>query len=337
MPEPSTINRPRPAAPAQSASSGNASEEAKTTPMEADATRDPAALTQRLEEIQSEPDSREWPGMLLDLMHEASMAEVQALLAASDGELGSSPGFRDEMKAAAYERWYHLDPVGALRAIDGATMSPRRKASVMATLLEDWSRRSPDQVSAFLLEGGLTGVSSDQIYGAIVRGSAISGAVDLVQSSISRIQDPKLRSYALREAARAFQRDHEALFDAWVGTLPSEDQATALAEGAWMLVDKDPNLALERLDQLEKLGADQLPVTRSRIVVKWSRQDPGNAGQWVLDQKLPEAERENLLSLVFKVWISKDRDAAAAWAEDSINRGTMDEALMNRVATRLQP
>jgi hypothetical protein len=72
-------------------------------------------------------------------------------------------------------------------------------------------------------------------------------------------------------------------------------------------------------------------------VVKWTRQDPGNAGQWVLDQRLSEAEREDLLSLVFKVWISKDRDAAAAWAEDSINRGTMDEALMNRVATLLQP
>ena len=338
--EPSTresaVNqRPGPATPAQSGSLENPSEVSTSIPMETDRAGGRAALTQRLEAILNEPDSNEWPGMLLDLMQTASMADVQALLAASDGKLGESPAFRDEMKAAAYERWFALDPAAALRAIDKATMSPDRKVHFMEVFLDDWSGREPDRVSSFLQEGELRGIPIDKAYGAIVRGASLAGAVALVNASLSRISDPKLHSYAVRAAARNLQRDHDPLFENWLAALPTAHQGAAVAESVWMLSDTHIERALSNLKRLEQMEAERVQVTRTRVVVKWAEKDPKMAADWVATQSLRGEEREALFADVLSVWFSKDQDVAAAWVESLIAKGQIDEAFMNRVATRL--
>ncbi|MFC7335954.1 hypothetical protein ACFQY0_02090 [Haloferula chungangensis] len=294
-------------------------------------------LAEKLDAHLAEADERDWLEVLYDLMREASIEDVQALLALSDGTPEYSVGFRDEMKLAAFERWYHLDPAAALRAIAASSLSADRRESRVELYLEDWAGRAPREVLAFLQQGELAGVSPDVIYGALARGGAASGERTVFEDALGRVEEPKRRNFTLKSLARTLQRDHEILFDAWVPTLPSDDQAIAIAESAWMLVDQDPDRALARLDQLEELGADELSVTRSRVVVKWTRKDPVKAGQWVLAQNLVAEEREELVSLAFKVWLSEDDEAAMAWAEDTIEKGAMDEALMNRVVTRLQP
>ncbi|MBK1826583.1 hypothetical protein [Haloferula rosea] len=296
-----------------------------------------SGLAEKLNALLAEADERDQSEVLYDLMLEAPLEEVRELLALSDGTEEYSAGFREEMKLAAFERWHHLDPAEALRAIAASSLSADRRDSRIELYLEDWAGRAPQEVRAFLQEEGLAGVSQDVIDCALARGAAASGERAMFEDALGRIEEPKRRNFTIKSVARTLQRDHEALFDAWVPTLPSEDQATAIAESAWMLVDQDPDRALARLDQLEELGTDELSVTRSRVAVKWTRKDPVKAGQWVLTQNLVAEEREELVSLVFKVWMSKDRDAAVAWAEDSIKRGAMDEAFMNRVAERLQP
>ena len=52
-------------------------------------------------------------------------------------------------------------------------------------------------------------------------------------------------------------------------------------------------------------------------------------------QSLRGEEREALFADVLSVWFSKDQDVAAAWVESLIAKGQIDEAFMNRVATRL--
>ena len=157
----------------------------------------------------------------------------------------------------------------------------------------------------------------------------------MFEDALGEIQEPKKRLHTVKSNARTLQRDHEDLFEAWLPSLSAEDRNTALAEGAWMLADKDIDRALDRLDQLNELGADELPVIRSRVVVKWTRNDPVKAGDWVLNQELSGEEQESLLALVLKVCVEDDRSAAITWVEDSIEQGKLDEAFMNRVAVQL--
>lgn len=294
-------------------------------------------LVGRLQLIRNEPDHRVIPERISDLMLDASLSEVRALLAICESDPSFSVGFRDHIRVAAFERWYHLDPGAALRAIVASAMFADRRDSRVKLYLEDWARRAPQEVRAFLQQGELAGVSPDVVYGALARGGAASGERTVFEDALARVEEPKSRHFTLKSVARILQRDHEVLFDDWLPTLSSKDQAVVLSEGAWMLADQKPERALERLQQLAELGADELPITRSRVVVKWTRKDPAKAGQWVLAQNLAAAEREELVSLVFKVWLSEDDGAAMAWAEDSIEKGAMDEAFMNRVVTRLQP
>ncbi|VGO12518.1 hypothetical protein PDESU_01071 [Pontiella desulfatans] len=291
-------------------------------------------LSQKVDAIQQEPDYKERPGMLFDLMLEASLQEVHGLLALSE-DVTYSVGFRDDMKAAAFERWYQLDPVAAIRAMDASTLSASQKNSRMEIFLEDWAGRSPQDVAALLGQGQLTGVSSDLTYGALVRGSAKNGDLEVVDAALALMDDPTLRFYALKSAARVLQRDHADRFEGWLVTLPGSDQNTALAESAWMLADQDMDRALLGLDQLAARGADELPVTRLRVAVKWADKDPVKAANWVAAQDVTGEDREILFANVMRVWISKDQSAAVAWVESLIEKGEIDEAFMNRVGGRL--
>lgn len=292
-------------------------------------------LTQQLLEIQNYPEHLEWPGLLLDLMLDASLDEVLALLAASEGPLGASPGFRDEMQIAAYERWYALDPAAALRAIDTATMTPHRRAAAMEVFLDDWTSREPEQVSAFLKEGELEGVSADLAYGAVARGASLAGAVALVDEALARIEDPKLHSYAVRAAARQLQRDHAELFEDWLTALPVTQQGAALAESAWILSEKKIDQALTNLARLEQIDAERVPVTRARVVVNWAEEAPREAANWVAGQALQGEEREALFANLLSVWFSEEKEGAISWVESLIEQGQIDEAFMNRVSSRM--
>lgn len=316
-------------------SSQTPSSQSQTSRTERDAGEEHAAFLQRLKDIQNDPEPTEWPGLLLDLMLTATLPDVQALLAASDSEFGDSPAFQDEMKAAAYERWYHLEPAAALRAMDHSTMASERKIHLMEVFLDDWSGRDPQQVAAFLQEGELAGVSVDKVYGAVARGASLAGAVALVDFSLSRISDPKLHSYAVRAAARHLQRDHAALFEEWMAALPPANQGAALAESAWILSDTNIDQALANLERLAQVEAERVPVTRARVAVRWAEKDPGKAADWVATQNLQGEERESLFANVLSVWFSKDRDVAVAWVEALIAKGQIDEDFMNRVAGRL--
>jgi hypothetical protein len=159
--------------------------------------------------------------------------------------------------------------------------------------------------------------------------------VALVNSSLSRILDPKLHSYAVRAAARHLQRDHAPLFEDWLAALPPAQQGAALAESAWILSDSDIDQALANLDRLAQVEAERVPVTRARVAVKWAEKDPVKAADWVATQDLQGEERESLFANVLSVWFSKDRDVAVAWVESLIATGKIDEAFMNRVAGRL--
>jgi hypothetical protein len=168
--------------------------------------------------IQKEPDFKEWPSLLFDLMQQASIKDVHEVLAISDDAAAYSLGFRDSMKAAAFERWYHLDPAAALLAMDASSLSASQKNSKMEVFLEDWAGRVPQEVADFLEQGQLAGVSADLTYSALVRGSALNGTTETVDAALDTIGDPKLRYYALKSAARVLQRDHGAHFDAWLST-----------------------------------------------------------------------------------------------------------------------
>lgn len=294
-----------------------------------------SALSQKVDIILIESDFRERPVMLYDLLQDASLQEVYELLALSDGDQNYSVGFRDAMKVAAYERWYELDTAAAIRAMDASVLSASQKNSRMETLLENWASRSPQDVIEFIQQGDLSGVSADLVYGAIVRGSAQQGDRSAVDFALGKIQDLKLRFYALKSAARVFQRDHADQFEDWLSTLPTEDQNVAIAESAWILADKDVEQALAGLASLDERDASQLPITRLRVVVKWADNDPVKAADWVAAQDVSSEDREILFANVMSVWASKDRGAAVAWANALIQKGKIDEAFMSRVAARM--
>lgn len=252
-------------------------------------------------------------------------------MALSDAPGVYSIGFRDEIKAAAYERWYALDPAAAIRAEADSDLTPARKDSVVEALLEDWASKAPKEVKAFLQEGELPEVSADQVYGAVARGSSQQGDAEVVAFALEKIQDPRLHSYAVRSVARFLQNGYGEIFDEWVTALPREQQELAIAESAWILASKNIELALNGLDRLAEMGAENAPVTRARVVVQWAKEEPEMAGEWVMEQRLPAAERETLFGSVFRAWLSDDQSAAVAWADSLIAEGAIDEALMNRV------
>lgn len=294
------------------------------------------ALSAKLAEILAEPDYREQPSMLFDLMSEASLEEVKALLALSEENPDYSEGFKESVAAAAFERWYSLDPASGIRALDASSLGLNRKKTLAEVLLEDWANQSPEEVFAFLGKGELTGVPSDTVYGSLVRGSAKTGDRASVEQALQRITDPKLHSYAVRAAARTLQDIHADVYGEWIETLPPSQQASAIGESAWILAGKkEIDGALEGLKRLEEMSAENLTIARRKVVVEWTRNEPARAADWALSQNIQGEEREILFGNVLRIWLADDNNAAVEWVESQVGSGKFDEAFMNRLAQRL--
>lgn len=285
-----------------------------------------------LEGIRDTPDLKERPTMLYDLMSEASLAAVHELLVLSD-DSNYSEGFRDAMKVAAYERWYVLDPATAIREAGASLMTQNQKVAQLQAYLDDWSGKSPKEVMSFIKQGVPSGLTEDQVYGAIVRGGASAGDRELIDYAFQRMTDPRYRKYAIQAVAASLRMDHNDLFEDWLASLSVEEQKTAIAESAKFLVDTDIDQAIEELQFLAESEAEQLSVAVSRVVVKWTEKDPKAAAEWV--QKFKGKQRETLFANVINVWLLADEDATLDWISSLLKDGVIDEAFLERVAVKM--
>lgn len=295
-----------------------------------------ASLSRKLDLILEDPNYREHPSLLFDLMSGATLEEVKMLLSLAEGSASYSIGFKESVAAAGYERWYGLDPAGGIRALDASSLGERRKNTVAEVLLEDWANKSPEEVLQFLQEGGLNGVPADTVYGSLVRGSAQKGDRASVDLALQNIKDPKLHSFALRSAARSLQASHAQEYQEWVETLPPVQQGAALGESAWILAEKkEIEGALGTLQRLQDMDAESLTVARRKVAVEWARDNPSSAAEWLVSQEIPTEEQEILFSNVLRVWLADDNNAAVEWIESQLNSGAFEEEFMNRLARRL--
>lgn len=292
------------------------------------------SFTEELLTIQGMENHREIPEFVSDLLREASLVEVREFLEVAQSHPDFSPGFRNHLFVAGYERWYEFDPTEALRKMDASALTQNRKASRMGVLLEDWASKEPAEVLAFLGEQELGGISMDASLSALARGSASGGELAVLETAFAKIKDTKQRNFALKASARTLQRDHESLLESWLPKLTPDEQNAVLAESAWILADQNIAQSLEKLNELEQREANNLPVTRSRILVKWTRKEPRAAGEWLLEQNFPETQQEELFALFFRVWLAENREKSVSWVEESIERGKLDDAFMNRVVSQ---
>ncbi|MFC7336051.1 hypothetical protein ACFQY0_02585 [Haloferula chungangensis] len=294
-----------------------------------------ASLTRKLEEVFGHEDFREHPAMLHDLLLDASVADLQLALEISRGHPQFTPGFIDSFSAAVYERWFGIDPVTAISEVAQSDLTENRKRTLIENLLEDWANRSPKEALSFFLKEGSLGVESDHLYGAIARGSSSKGDLNVLEQILDHIADPKLRSFAVRQAARNLQQHHTAKFEEWVGTLSPADQPLAIGESAWLLAaGQDIDQALHQLTRLEDMSADNHALVRRRVLAEWAEHQP-IAAEWLLHQRVQGEEREVLFANLLSHWLSQDRGLASRWLEDQVAAGALDHDFVNRVAERL--
>ncbi|HSP41605.1 MAG TPA: hypothetical protein VLO11_01935, partial [Luteolibacter sp.] len=115
---------------------------------------------------------------------------------------------------------------------------------------------------------------------------------------------------------------------AWIRTLPADQQAAALAAAIEGLSQNDPAAAAYQLAQMQD-GEAKSEAT-AQVIGDWARVDPAAAADLLRKQSDEEAQRDGMRQLM-PAWVGKDPAAALEFATSYEPGPVRDSALQSYV------
>lgn len=264
-----------------------------------------------------------------------------------------------------FGRWAEVDPTAAMSFSSTMGFSGM---FVRPTILQSWASVDPANAAKYYADnprefammgmmGGGRGPMGGQGGASIIAGewarqdpagalawantltTEKSQALSSVVGEVAKT-DPKkaaemlsgMSGGDLREAySRVAEQYGASNFDeaqAWIRSLPADQQADALASAIGGLSNKDPQAAAKQLSQMQ--DGDAKNDVLGEVVGDWARVNPSAAGELLKSQKDPDAQRDAMRDLM-PTWVGQNSAAALEYANSYEAGPVRDSALQSYV------
>jgi hypothetical protein len=309
-------------------------------------------------QISSMPGSTQRIQAMLDLYTNLSSSQFESEAAKLD-QLPMSE--RILASFLLFGRWAELDPTAAM-AFSG-TMG-YGSMFVKPTILQGWASTDPAGAAKYLAAnprefammgngrsaGGRGGVSIIGAEWARLNPSAAmawatslndgrSEAISAVVGQVAKLDPAKASQMlagmseddlvdAFRSVAASYGAKNFTEAKAWIRSLPSDQQAEALASAIGGLSVEDPLSAAEQVELMSQGAAKDRAV--SELVGDMARENPQTAAEFLKGQGSREAMRMGVRELI-PLWVGKDAPNALAYAFALEAGDVRDSALQSYV------
>jgi len=186
--------------------------------------------------------------------------------------------------------WAKQDPAAALAWANTLTTE---KGQALSSVVGEVAKTDPKKASEML--AGLTGDDLGRAYNSV---ASQYGATNFTEAQ------------------------------AWIRTLPADDQASALAAAIGGLSNTDPEAASKQLAQMADGNEKDRAI--SDVVEDWARVNPQAAADFLKLQQSERAQRDGLRQLM-PAWVSQNAGAALTYANSLPQGNVRDSALQSYV------
>ena len=243
--------------------------------------------------------------------------------------MGMAGGF---VRPTILQSWASVDPANAAKYYQqnprefammdmmgggrGGPMGGQGASSIIAT---EWARQDPTAAMAWA--ASLTS-GKGQAMNAVVSELAKTDprkAAEMISQFDADSKEGAYRSVAAQYGAKDF---NEA--QAWIRTLPADDQAGALAAAIGGLSNTDPEKAALQVAAMEDGNAKNRLV--ADIAGDLARKDPQAAADFVKSQTSPQAQQDSMRELM-PTWTNQNPVAALAFANNLPQGEVRDSAI----------
>jgi len=193
-------------------------------------------------------------------------------------------------------------------------------ASVIAS---EWAKSNPEAALAWAQT--LKGTDKDQAMAAVVREMAMTSPQKAVQ--LAATMEGEAKTSAFESIASQWGAKNFSEAEAWIKTLPADQQDAAMASAIRSLANKDPQLASQKVAAMADGDAKSRAI--SEIVDSWSRENPKDAAAWLSSQGTDTNSRA-MRDLIGN-WARQDDAGALAYLAAQPAGETRDQATQSYV------
>ena len=230
-------------------------------------------------------------------------AEVDPTAAmAFSNTMGMAGGF---VRPTILQSWASVDPANAAKYYEsnprefammdmmggGRGRGPGGGQSSSSIIASEWARQDP---TAALAWANSLATGKNEALSAVV--SEVAKTDPRKAADMLGKMDPEQRAGAFRSVAAQYGALDFAEAQTWIRTLPTDDQASALASAIGGLSNKDPDAAAKQVLTMPESEAKDRVV--EDVVEDLARKDPQAASDFVKAQTSESAQRESMRELM---------------------------------------
>lgn len=242
--------------------------------------------------------------------------------------MGFAGGF---VRPTILQSWASVDPANAAKyyasnprefammGMMGGGRGPMGGQGGASIIASEWAKQDP--AGAMAWANSLT-TEKSQALSAVVGEVAKSDPKKAAEMLAGMSGDDMGRAYDSVAAQYGASNFSEA--QAWIRTLPADEQAGALAAAIGGLSNTDPEAASKQIAQMEAGGEKDRAV--EAVVEDWARINPQAAADFLKTQDSENAQRDGLRQLM-PAWVAQNAGAALAYANSLPEGKARDNAL----------
>ncbi len=201
----------------------------------------------------------------------------------------------------------------------------RGAGSTAAVIATEWARQ--DSAGAMKWAESLEGRDQREAVSGVIAEVAKEDPSDAV-AMLSSITDPDAKQDAQNSIAREWGKQDWDEAQAWVATLPADEQGEVMARALRGLADADPEKAAANITAVaEGEARDDVAADIARA---WSREDPSSAAQWLMESGSAEAQEEGI-GRVVSSWVGQDATGALEFVNAQPEGEMRDEVVSSYV------
>ncbi|MEO5914254.1 MAG: hypothetical protein ABIS50_08480 [Luteolibacter sp.] len=243
--------------------------------------------------------------------------------------MGFAGGF---VRPTILQSWASVDPASAAQyyaknprefammgMMGGGGRGPMGGQDGAGIIASEWARQDPTAAMAWA--SSLTSGKGQAMSSVI---SEIAKTDPTKAAEMVKQMDPEDQAGAYRSVAAQYGAKDFVAAKNWIGTLPADEQAAALASAIGGLSNTDPVSATKQVALMEDGDAKDRVI--NDVMGDLSRQNPQAAADFLKEQTSERAQRDGMRELM-PTWTNQNPAAALAYAESFPEGGVRDSAV----------
>ena len=200
-----------------------------------------------------------------------------------------------------------------------------RGSSTAASIATEWAKQDSAGAMAWAesLEGRDQGDAMKGVFSQVAKDDPSKAA-----GMLSSITDPEALKDAQNSVAREWGKANWGEAQAWISSLPADQQGGATAQALRGMAESDPVTAAANIGSIPE--GEARDGTIENIARKWGRDDPAAAAVWVMKTGSESAQKDSI-GRVMSSWVQADAAAALSFVNEQPEGGVRDSAASSYV------